>query len=304
MLARLCRLFIALELAFYGAMGVALHFAFGWGAARIAAGALLLAFGSRLALVCFTALVGWLAGGEREPGHRIGAAATARYLLQEYAALLLDNFIFLPLESLAVRPDPPLAASLRTPVILVHGYMSNRGYFGGLARAIERAGLGPVYTPNFPVLLASIEHFADALHQEVERIANGCAQSRVILVGYSMGGLAAREYLRRRGTARIARLVTIGSPHHGTILASMGLGLNARQMHRGSDFLLSLEASESAAPPAVDAVCIWSPHDNLVAPPHTSLLAWARSVALPGIGHVAIIDSPRTFAAVTAELSR
>jgi len=35
-----------------------------------------------------------------------------------------------------------------------------------------------------------------------------------------------------------------------------------------------------------------------------SLLAWARSVALPGVGHVAIVDSRRTFAAVTAELAR
>ena len=304
MLARLCRLFILLELALYAAVGVALHFAPGWSTARILGMALVLAFGSRLALVCFTAFVGWLARGEREAAHRIGFVATAGYLLEEYAALLLDNFVFLPFESLAVRPDPPLAASTRAPVILVHGYMSNRGYFGGLVRAIEKAGLGPVYTPNFPVLLASIERFADELHEQVERIADGCGQPRVILVGYSMGGLAAREYLRRRGAGRVARLITIGSPHHGTLLASMGLGLNARQMHRGSDFLRSLAASESATPPAVDAVSIWSPHDNLVAPPQTSLLAWARSVALPGVGHVAIVDSRRTFAAVTAELAR
>ena len=50
---------------------------------------------------------------------------------------------------------------------------------------------------------------------------------RVILVGHSMGGLAAREYLQRTvgvddpGTHHVAKLVTIGTPHRGSNLGSV-----------------------------------------------------------------------------------
>ena len=304
MLARVVLLSLALELLLYGAMAAWLHAVQGWGGPRIAAIVVVFAFGARFTLVCFTSLVGWASRGTREPEHRIGPIATARYVVDEYLALVADNFVLLPFESLMLRRDPPLVPASRPPVILVHGYMSNRGYFRALVAELERAGDGPVFAPNFPVISSSIEEFAARLHAEVERIANGCVQERVILVCYSMGGLAARQYLREHGAGRIAKLVTIGSPHHGTILASMGLGLNARQMHRGSEFLQGLSEAEAAAPPRVDALSIWSPHDNISAPPETSVLPWARSLALPGLAHVSIITSPRTFAALRAELAR
>jgi triacylglycerol esterase/lipase EstA (alpha/beta hydrolase family) len=303
MLARLVRFSIVLELVLYAALGAWLHFVHGWGPAGIVAAVLALALGARLGLVGFTSLVGWLNRGERDPAHRIGWSGAVRYLVGEYAALVADSLWLLPFDALAVRADPPLAAAARPPVILVHGYLSNRGYFRGLVAALERAGVRPVFTPNFRVLFSSIEHYAGELHAQIERICAGCGQERVALVCYSMGGLAAREYLRRHGERRVAKLITIASPHHGTVLASMGLGLNARQMHRGSELLRELERAEAAAPPRIDAASIWSPHDNLVAPPETSVLAWARSIPLPGVGHVSIVTSPRTFAAVVAELA-
>jgi esterase/lipase superfamily enzyme len=58
-----------------------------------------------------------------------------------------------------------------------------------------------VFAPNFPVVGNTIEDFAAKLHREVERIATGCARDRVVLVCHSMGGLAAREYLRSHGNA-------------------------------------------------------------------------------------------------------
>jgi triacylglycerol esterase/lipase EstA (alpha/beta hydrolase family) len=118
-----------------------------------------------------------------------------------------------------------------------------------------------------------------------------------------MGGLAARHYIREHGAGRVAKLVTIASPHHGTMLAAMGLGLNAREMHRGSAFLESLSANEAAHPPDVDATSIYSPHDNLVSPQDTSRLAWARNVAIPGVGHVHLLSCERTFELVLDELA-
>jgi triacylglycerol esterase/lipase EstA (alpha/beta hydrolase family) len=152
-------------------------------------------------------------------------------------------------------------------------------------------------------VLSSIEDFAGMLHVEIERIATACAQDRVILVCHSMGGLAAREYLRTHGSARLARLITIASPHHGTALAAVGIGANAREMRRGGDFLARLEAFEAKGTARVDTVSVYSLHDNLVAPQDTSHLPWARrNVALTGLGHLTIIDHPATFAVLREEL--
>lgn len=302
MLARLVQLSLAFELFFYASLVAWLHVTLGWPLAALVPVAIVAALGTRLALVSVTATLGWINRSPRAPEHRIGIAGVPRYLLGEYRALLADNLFYLPWK-FALRPDPAPAPARRDPVILVHGYFSNRGYFRYLARWIEAEGLGPVFAPNFPVVFNTIEDFAAKLHREIERISTGCGRDRVVLVCHSMGGLAAREYLRVHGSSRVARLVTIASPHHGTALAAVGIGANARQMCRGCDFLKALEDSEAGRAP-VDTLSIYSPHDNLVAPQDTSRLPWARNVALPGLGHVRIIDDPATFAVLREALRR
>jgi len=302
MLARLAQVLLVMELVAYAAFGAWIYTPGGWTAGLLVLLAIGSALGARFALVCLTGLLGWLWRSPRAPEERIGLRGVPRYLAGEYRALLADNLLYLPFERWVLRPDPPLSRSPRVPVVLVHGYLSNRGYFRPLVRALEATGDGPVFAPTFPVVLSSIEAFAEELRAAVERIAIGCGHGKVILVCHSMGGLAAREYMRVHGAGRVAKLVTIASPHHGTALASLGLGLNARQMRRDSHFLRRLEQSEAASPPGIDAVSIYSPHDNLVSPQHTSRLPWARTVAVPGVGHVQIIASPRTFSLLRAEL--
>ena len=302
MVARLVRASLALELAAYAALGAWAHAAHGWGVPRLAAGAVALALGARLALVCLTMAIGWLAHSPRAPEHRIGALATARLVLGEWRALLLDNFAYLPFERQALRPDPDPAAAAGMPVVLAHGYLSNRGYFRPLVRGLEAAGIAPILAPDFTAVFAPIETYVAQLHGQIERIAAASPHGRVVLVCHSMGGLAAREYLRRHGAGRIAKLVTIASPHHGTVLARVGVGPNARQMRRGSAFLAALEAAERDNPPRVAAASIRSAHDNLVAPQETSRLPWARNVVLKGLGHIDILGSRALREALLEEL--
>ena len=303
MLAHLVRLSLVLELAAYAVLGAWLHLARGWPVAALAGLAIVAGLAARFALVCFSSTLAWFNRSPRAPEHQIGVAGVPRYLLGEYGALLADNLFYLPWK-FALRPDPPAQPCAGVPIVLVHGYFSNRGYFRYLARWLEAQGLGPVFAPNFPVVLTSIEAFAAKLEREIERIATGCGQERVILICHSMGGLAARQYLRAHGTRRVARLITVASPHHGTALAAIGLGANARQMCRGCDFLEGLETFEARGTARVDTVSIYSLHDNLVAPQETSRLAWARNVPLFGLGHLKIIDAPATFAVLREELAR
>jgi triacylglycerol esterase/lipase EstA (alpha/beta hydrolase family) len=288
MLTLLVRVLLLAELAGYIVLGSWL-----W--------ALAIALGARLALVLLTSLHGWLHRSPRRPEHRLGLAATIRLLASEYVALLADNFVYLPFERQILRPDPAPSPGSRAPVILVHGYLSNRGYFRPMVRWLEARGVTNVFVPDYRSIFSTIESGVATLRAEVERICAGTGQ-RVVLVCHSMGGLVARRYLQDHGEERIARLVTIASPHHGSELARIGIGTHARQMERASAFLEALARAEAAKPPAVPTLSIYTVHDNLVSPQDTSRLEWARNAAIAGVAHVGILASPEAFERVLEEL--
>lgn len=291
MLSRYARFALFLELVLYAVAGVWLHQAFGWGIPAIVLAAVATVLVSRLAIVGTSVALGYRHRTPRGAEHRLAPRAAVRYFFREYLAWLEFNLVGMPWDRWWLRPDPPLAPSERMPVLLVHGYFSNRGYFRALARNLESLGAGPVYAPNFRSWFASIEDFEEQLHAQIERIAAGTGHDKLFVIAHSMGGLAMRAYLVRRGNRRIAGLVTLASPHQGTALARFGSGENARQMRYGSVFLSQLTHMEQMAKPP-PTLCVYTRHDNLVAPQDSACLAWAQSVALVGHGHIAMMEAP------------
>lgn len=302
MLARYIRFMLLLELAAYIAIAEWLRFLFGWSYAWLALGAIGAALAGRFAMVSFTTAIGFIARSPVSEDNRIGFAASCARLLREWRSVLSTSLVWFPWDRFAVRPDPEPKPGGGIPVILAHGYFSNRGYFGALVRAFEAEGLGPVFTPNLSAAFATIEAYAEELHGEIERILAGTGRPQVILVCHSMGGLGARAYLCARGAARVRKLITIASPHSGTVHARFGGGANARQMHRGSAFLRELCENEGEEGPACGVTSIYSPHDNLVAPQDTSRLAWAKNIAIRGRGHIDILSAPELIRIVLQEV--
>jgi hypothetical protein len=302
MLARYIRFMLLLELIAYAAIAEWLHFLFGWGYAPLALGAIGAALVGRFAMVCLTTAIAYVARSPIAPEHGIGFVASGTRLAREWRSILYTNLLWFPWDRLAVRPDPEARPGGGVPVILAHGYFSNRGYFGALVRALEADGAAPVFAPNFTAAFATIEAYAGELHREIERIAGGTGAPQVILICHSMGGLGARAYLRVHGAARVRKLITIASPHNGTVHARFGGGANARQMHRGSKFLRELFEKEGEKGPACGVTSIYSPHDNLVAPQDTSILPWAKNIAVPGRGHIDILSAPAVIRIVLEEV--
>jgi hypothetical protein len=302
MVARYIRFMLLLELVAYIAIAEWLRFLFGWSYAWLALGAIAAALAGRFAMVCLTTAIGYAARSPVAPEHGIGLFASARRLMREWRSVVSTSLVWFPFDRLAVRPDPEPKPGGGTPVILAHGYFSNRGYFGALVRALEADGLGPVFTPNLSAAFVTIEAYAEELHREIERIVAGTGAPQVILVCHSMGGLGARAYLCARGAARVRKLITIASPHSGTVHARFGGGANARQMHRGSKFFAQLCDMEGEQGPKCGMTSIYSPHDNLVAPQDTSRLPWAKNIALPGRGHIDILSAPELIRIVLDEV--
>jgi hypothetical protein len=302
MVAGYIRFQLFLELLAYLLIANWLHWLFGWSYAALAALCIGAAVFGRLLMVTITTTIGFAHRSPREKHHHVGPKGTLAMVLREWVAVLVNNFFRFPWHMLALRRDPAPARDGRIPIVMVHGYFSNRGYFGPLVRALERRGVGPIFTPNFTSAFATIEKLMEELAARIEEITAATGAPQVILVCHSMGGLAARAYLCKHGAARVKKLVTIASPHHGTVHARFGAGPNAKQMVRASDFLRELCEKEGDKGPECGTTSIYSPHDNLVAPQDTSRLPWARNIAVPGRGHVDILASERLATLVAKEL--
>jgi len=225
--------------------------------------------------------------------------AIVSIILREWGAHLALFGVIQPFERTWLgddAPGRPLPGSV--PVLLVHGYMCNRGMWWWTRRKLRAMGL-TVATINLEPPRGSIDAFAEQLHARIETLCADTKAAQIALVGHSMGGLVARAYLRAHGPARIARLVTMASPHHGTWLANYGLGKNAREMQPGSAWLQSMELTN----PQVPMLSVWSPADNFIAPQASSRLAAAREAIVPGLGHLAMLFSPRVLAILIDELA-
>ena len=242
----------------------------------------------------------WIFRAPRPPAARIGLEASARLFWNELRAIARSG-PRMALFRLLIRDPPPAPAA--APVLLLHGVLCNSGVWVGLRGDLAARGIGPVYAMSYGPPLASIEDFADQVAAKVDAILRATGASRVAIVGHSMGGIVARAYLRRFGGARVASVMTLGAPHHGSVHAWLFPGVCLGQLRPGNTWLADLNRDEGA-PAATRVVSVWSWHDSMVAPQTSSRLAGAENVELVGIGHNAFLGEPSVFALVAAELAR
>jgi predicted alpha/beta hydrolase family esterase len=157
-----------------------------------------------------------------------------------------------------------------------------------------------VATVNLEPPLAALDELAARLDERIEALLAETGAERIVLVTHSMGGLVARACLRRRGARGVAGLVTLAAPHHGTRMARLGPGRNARQMRPDSAWLRELNAQP--LPPA-PAASVWTMDDEITDPPDSSRLPGARQTILSGLGHMAMAFSPAVLACLETELA-
>jgi len=291
-----------------GLVTIAALVAYAFAAAHYAHGPLALAlwlvampalyFGAIAALCALYFAGAWIFRARRPPAMRIGARATMRLVWNEYRALagapprlmFYRHFV----------PDPAPAA-VAVPVLLVHGVLCNAGVWARFARFLCRQGIDGVYSLSYGPPLASIETFAAQLAAKLDEIVAETNAPSVAIVAHSMGGLVTRAYLRRHGRAKIARVLTIGAPHHGSMFAWFFPGVSLAQMRPGNDWLAEL--SRTRLDRALRFVSLWSWHDSMVAPQTSSELPGAVDVVLRGIGHNALLGDESVFAFALGEIA-
>lgn len=220
---------------------------------------------------------------DRRPGPRIGLLATTRVWLTETWRAFMSFTVDQPWRAGFAEPrvvhDP-----MRPAVLLVHGYFCNRAVWRPWLLGSDIGTRWNVATINLEPALAALDAYVDPLRDAVESLRRASGAERVTIVAHSMGGLAVRGYLRACGNAAVARVITIDTPHHGTVFARFGKGENTRQMQRGCDYLVQLG---STAEP-VEFVCFASRDDNLIVPREAQVLECAEVVWFERIGHLAM----------------
>lgn len=193
------------------------------------------------------------------------------------------------------RPDCLAPTPGQRGVLLLHGYLCNRGLWQPWLRTLRAQGRAYRALTLEPAF-GTIDAYASAIDAAVRELhaATGLAP---LLVCHSMGGLAARAWLRAcpDGAQRVHHIVTLGTPHQGTWAARFGYSTNARQMRQGSAWLQALAAAE---PPAQAALftCWYSDCDNIVFPALTATLVGAENCLLSGAGHMQLALAPQVQA--------
>lgn len=195
------------------------------------------------------------------------------------------------------------------PVLLVPGYGGSRTGLSQLADRLRAAGR------TATVLTLPGEGTGDLLVQAetveaavADALAGGAPS--VDVVGYSAGGVAVKLWVdRHRNAASARRIVTLGSPLHGTRLAGAGAALApgscpaaCRQLAPGSALLDDLD--EEPVPEGLPWLSVWTDDDETVQPPDSARLDGAVNLAVqslcPGarVSHSALPTDPVVTALV------
>ena len=256
-------------------------------------GALLIVFGYALFLGLEFVLVAALHGDDPSPRPR-----AAQLLHAWRGEVLTTPRVFCwrqPFRSRA-EPDHLPAGSTRRGVVMVHGFVCNRGLWNPWMQRLRAAGV-PFIAVNLEPVFGSVDDYAAIIDGAVARVEAATGRAPV-LVGHSMGGLAIRAWLGGPGaSARVHHVVTVGTPHRGTWLARFSRTANGRQMRQDNPWLAGIAQREEAALLA-RFTCFYGHCDNIVFPASTATLPGADNRHVGSTAHVEMLFKPEVFEAV------
>lgn len=206
------------------------------------------------------------------------------------------SFVWMRLRaSLAPAVPPGLTGDGRS-VIVLPGFMASDRTTSRLRRSLCAAGLdvhGWGLGRNRGIR-------ADTLDQLAQQIAQQPAlrghQGPVTLVGWSLGGLVAREYAKRHPES-VARVITLGSPFSGSPRAN-----NAWRVYEwvaGHKVDAPPIDTILAQKPPVPTIAFWSAKDGVVAPHSARGSEDERDHPIElDCTHMAFVADPRAIRAI------
>jgi alpha-beta hydrolase superfamily lysophospholipase len=147
----------------------------------------------------------------------------------------------------------------RGPVLVIPGFLASDYSTVILRRALERAGYR-AYGWGLGLNLGARRDLLDRIEAQLERAHR---RGKVTLVGWSLGGIYARE-LAKRQPDKVARVITLGSPFSGDVRANNAWRLYEMiNDHKVDRPPVDVRVGEK---PPVPTIAFWSRRDGIVAP--------------------------------------
>jgi triacylglycerol esterase/lipase EstA (alpha/beta hydrolase family) len=184
----------------------------------------------------------------------------------------------------------PVEQSRPGTVLLVPGYGGSRDSLLTLADRLRRAGREARVLTLPGDGTGDLKAQARVLDKAASDAVAAGAPS-VDVVGYSAGGVVARLWVGDGG-GPVRRVVTLGSPLHGTEIAAVGgvvapgaCPVACQQLSPGSALL-----NEIDGPVSVPWLSVWTDDDQTVVPPTSARLPGAVNVSLQGVCADAVVS--------------
>lgn len=170
------------------------------------------------------------------------------------------------------------------PVLVVPGYGGQVSSVEPIVAALRDGGRDVTVVEPTGDGTGDLTELAREIDGAARTAMDGAGAESVDVIGYSAGGVAARLWVASEGGASLARRVlSIGSPHHGTDVAALALEVAGdcpvacEQLAPDSDLLRVLNAGDET-PDGPAWITVSSTADDVVTPPETALLDGAINI--------------------------
>jgi triacylglycerol lipase len=204
-------------------------------------------------------------------------------------------------------------------VLLLHGFFQTRNIWEVMEDRLRHDGYG-VMSFNLGGLLSRfnthpVDSLAELIADKIEGLAGRHGFDRFHIVGHSKGGLVARRYVQHYGgRERVKSVITLGTPHHGTPTALVGVALmgfgairsSARELLPRSKLISQL--GRDNFPAEIPLTSIYS-REDLVCPYWASVLHpkpgeedHLVNVEIRRVGHSQLVWDPAVYRAVRERL--
>jgi triacylglycerol lipase len=215
------------------------------------------------------------------------------------------------------RPSTkPVSQQDPGPVLLIPGYGGSTTSLNVLAAFLRGKGKDVTVVSLPDGGQGDLNVQAQTLASSVDTVLRRTGADSVDVVGYSAGGVVARLWVRDHGGAsRARRVITLGSPQHGTDVAGLAGSLlpgacpvACQQLEPSSSLLAGLNSGDET-PPGPTFVSVWTTHDDVVLPPDSASLQGALDLTVQSVcpndqvQHSGLPTDPTVEAITIAELA-
>lgn len=179
-------------------------------------------------------------------------------------------------------------------ILLSSGYLGTSAHMFYLKSKLSKNNA--VFTMDYAAPLASIDDFANAMKKKVEEIKRHYPGKKLTIIGHSMGGIISARYAANcENTDHIAKIITLGSPLQGTILAYLAFGKCGKEMRSNSKYLKQLE--KDLMTKNIQFVNVRSQVDLIVLPNSSASFKTVLSekIQFGSMGHMTYLCSDRVL---------